>query len=323
MMKYEEFKEAFLTDFKKYLPEEYRDRALSIEPVIKINTVMDGVSLDLIVDGIHICPTIYLNQMYEKYLKTENLQKVFENAAMCIAQAVNEISEKSERLDFKNAKENIVFQVVNTLQNKTLLEDIPHREFLDLSIIYRWVIEVDEKGIQSFVIHNSLAERLGMNEEQLFKCAVENTRRIFPPTVKSINDVIREIRDGMPAEIADMMIDEFPEDKMVWVISNNRGINGAGSILYEDNLHKLASQLESDLYILPSSVHECIATSASIVEPYCLTAMVREINLTELAIEDRLSNLVYHYSRTTRKLTVAVDNPNRSLDDMGTGTSLM
>lgn len=85
MMKYEEFKEAFLTDFKKYLPEEYRDRALSIEPVIKINTVKDGVSLDCIVDGIHICPTIYLNQMYEKYLKTENLQKVFEDTAMCIA----------------------------------------------------------------------------------------------------------------------------------------------------------------------------------------------------------------------------------------------
>lgn len=110
-------------------------------------------------------------------------------------------------IDFDSAKDNIVFQVINTLQNEDMLKDMPHREFQDLSIIYRWVVKVDEKGIQSSVIRNSLAERLGMNEEQLFKCAVENTRRIFPPTVKSMNDVIREmfISDGMPAEVAGPM----------------------------------------------------------------------------------------------------------------------
>ena len=42
-------------------------------------------------------------------------------------------------------------------------------------------------------VTDELAGRLGMNEEQLFKCAAENTRRIFPPTVRSMNDVMKDM----------------------------------------------------------------------------------------------------------------------------------
>ena len=193
---------------------------------------------------------------------------------------------------------------------------MPHREFQDLSIIYRWVVKLDESGINSTVIHNNLAEKLGMNEEQLFKAAVENTRRLLPPTIKSMNDVIREmfVSDGMPPEMVDQMIGEMPADKTMWIISNDRGINGAGSMLYEDNLHKLAMDLETDLYLLPSSVHECIAVSVNMGDPYELAEMVSEINMGQVALEERLSNQVYHYDKDARRLTLATDTPNKRLD---------
>lgn len=91
----------------------------------------------------------------------------------------------------------------------------------------------------------------------MFKLAVENTRRMFPPTVKSMNDVIRDMfmKDGMPAEIADMMIGKCHQKQTMWVISNDRGINGAISMLYEDQLHKLADQLETDSILCP---HLCM-----------------------------------------------------------------
>ena len=317
MMNYEIFKEVVAEKFMDYLPEQYQGMKLRVEPFNKVNKVLDGITLVGDGDGRSASPTLYINDMYEHYLDTENLQEVLQSAARRMDMAFKEMPDVGN-IDFDSAKDNIVFQVINTLQNEDMLKDMPHREFQDLSIIYRWVVKVDEKGIQSSVIRNSLAERLGMNEEQLFKCAVENTRRIFPPTVKSMNDVIREmfISDGMPAEIADMMIGEVPEDKMMWVISNDRGINGAGSMLYEDNLHKLSLQLESDLYILPSSVHECIAVSTSVGDPYELAEMVSEINMGQVALEDRLCNQVYHYDKDARRLTLATDTPNKRLDGM-------
>ena len=315
MMNYEIFKEVVAEKFMDYMPEQYQGMRLRVEPVNKVNKVLDGITLVGSGAGRSVSPTLYINHMYEHYLETENLQEVLQSAARRMDMAFKEMPEVGD-VNLESAKDNIVFQVINTLQNEDMLRDMPHREFQDLSIIYRWVVKVDENGIQSSAIRNNLAEQLGMNEEQLFKCAVENTRRIFPPTVKSMNDVIREmfISDGMPAEVADMMIGEMPEDKMMWVISNDRGINGAGSMLYEDNLHKLAMKLETDLYILPSSVHECIAVSTDMGDPYELAAMVNEINMDQVALEERLSNQVYHYDKDARRLTLATDTPNKRLD---------
>lgn len=317
MMNYEIFKEVVAEKFMEYMPEQYQGMRLRVEPVNKVNKVLDGITLVGSGAGRSVSPTLYINHMYEHYLETENLQEVLQSAARRMDMAFKEMPEVGD-VNLESAKDNIVFQVINTLQNEDMLRDMPHREFQDLSIIYRWVVKVDENGIQSSAIRNNLAEQLGMNEEQLFKCAVENTRRIFPPTVKSMNDVIREmfISDGMPAEVADMMIGEMPEDKMMWVISNDRGINGAGSMLYEDNLHKLAMKLETDLYILPSSVHECIAVSTNVGDPYELAEMVSEINMGQVALEDRLSNQVYHYDKDARRLTLATDTPNKRLDGM-------
>ena len=122
------------------------------------------------------------------------------------------------------------------------------------------------------------------------------------------------MKDGMPPEIADMMIAEMPEDQQMYVISNDKGINGAVSMLYEDGLHDLAEKLGSDLFILPSSVHEVIAISANMGDPNELAAMVTEINMGQVALDERLSNQVYHYDKELRKVTLATDTPNKRLD---------
>lgn len=109
----------------------------------------------------------------------------------------------------------------------------------------------------------------------------------------------------------------------MWIISNDRGINGAGSMLYEDILHKLAMNLETDLYILPSSVHECIAVSTSVGDPYELAEMVSEINMEQVALEDRLSNQVYRYDKDARRLMLATDTPNKRLDGMDAQAQLI
>jgi hypothetical protein len=264
MMNYEIFKEVVAEKFMDYMPDQYKDMKMEIRPVDKVNVTLDG--LNLVGEGdITVTPTIYINDMYEHYQKTDDLQEVLQRAASKMEHAIKEAPDVVPAIDFNAAKDNIVFQLVNTEQNKEMLQDMPNRSFQDLSIIYRWIVKTDVEGIQSTVIHNSLAEKLGISEEQMFKLAVENTRRIFPPTVKSMNDVIRDMfmKDGMPAEIADMMIGEIPAEQTMWVISNDRGINGAISMLYEDKLHGLAENLGTDLYIMPSSLHEGVTRFAA------------------------------------------------------------
>ncbi len=313
MMDYEVFKEVVKENLLDYMPEKYQDSEMRVDSVEKINRKMDGLSLRLEGGG-SISPTIYINDMYKEYLRTGDLQETMQNAAEAMDKAFQQTV--LPPLDLQAAKDNIIFQLVNTIQNEDMLQKMPHREFQDLSIIYRWVVSMDEKGFSSTMINNNLAKELGMGEEQLFKAAAENTRRILPPTVKSMNEVMREmfIADGMPPSMADLMIGEMEPEQTMWVISNECKISGAASMLYEDKLHKLAEKVGSDLYVMPSSVHEVIAVSVNMGEPEQLAQMVAEINMDQVELGERLSNQVYHYDKDLRKITLATDTPNKRLD---------
>ena len=318
MMEYEIFKGVVGEKFKEFLPEKYQDAQVEIRPVDKVNRTLDGLSIRVNELGMNISPTIYVNHMYEDYVTTENLNATLERAAEGFIKAMEqkESINVNELTNAECAKDKIVFQLINTEQNKEMLANMPHREFKDLSVIYRMVVKIDGEGIASTPVHNGLAETLGFTEEQMFKLAAENTKRLLPPVIKSMNDVMRDIfmKDGMPPEIADMMLGEMPPEQQMYVISNNKGINGAVSMLYEDGLHELAEKLGSDLYIMPSSIHEVIAVSTDLGNPNELAAMVAEINMDQVALDERLSNQVYHYDKDLRKVTLATDTPNKRLD---------
>ena len=254
MMNYEIFKEVVKEKFMDYMPDSFKGMELIVRPAEKVNMTYDAINIRG--EDTTISPTIYINDMYEKYQSCGDLEETL--MAACDLMAM-EFAKTPQVVDvdslYKDADEKVVFQLINTEQNKSFLEQVPHREFQDLSIIYKLVVNADTESIQSIKVTNSLAERLGMNEEQLFKYAAENTRRILPPRIRNMNDVMKEmfLSDGMPEEIAEMMIREVPPEQTLWIISNYRGIDGAVSMLYENELHELAENLESDLYILPSS----------------------------------------------------------------------
>lgn len=314
MMDYEIFKEVVKEKFLSYMPEKYQGMEVRISPVEKVNRKLDGLNL-MVADGEQtVSPTIYINDIYDKYLKTEDLQLTLQDAAEAMDEVFREATIPT--LDISMAKDNIIFQLVNTAQNEDMLKNKPHRDFQDLSIIYRWVVGMDERGISSTVISNHLAKELGMGEEQLFRAAAENTRRILPPVVKPVNEVVRDmmLADGMPKELADLMIGEQEPERTMWLISNESKIDGAASMLYEDKLHNLAESVGTDLYILPSSIHEVIAVSVEMGEPEELAQMVAEINMNQVELSERLSNQVYHYDKDLRKITLATDTPNKGLD---------
>lgn len=212
-MDYEIFKDVVIEKFKDYLPEEYKDMELRVAPVEKVNKTLDGISLTG--KESNVSPTIYINDIYEHYQKTNNLDEALKEAANFMVHGFVKMPENISSLDYENAKDNIVFQLVNTEQNKSMLNGMPSREFLDLSIIYRWVIKSDTDGIMNAKVTNGLAEMLGMDEEQLFHCAVENTKRIQPPVVKNMNDIIftQLVKDGMPQEMINEMMEEIPAEK--------------------------------------------------------------------------------------------------------------
>lgn len=315
-MDYEIFKEVVIDKFKDYLPDEFSDMKIETSEVRKVNRTLDAINIIGNSKGSSVVPTIYINDMYDMYQKTNDIDKVLSKFGKEYSDRYNEKTGLDDLVNTTDIKEHVIFQLVNTEQNKEMLANMPHREFKDLSIIYKVVLKMTDEGLYSTAVTNKYAEHEDITEPDLFKCAAKNTKELFPPVIKSMADVIREIfsKDGMPTEIAEAMVGEISDDQMMYVITNDVGINGAVSMLYEDGLHDLAEHLGSDLYILPSSIHEVIAVSADMGNPNELAEMFSEVNMSVVSIGDRLSNQVYYYDKDLRKVTLATDTPNKRLD---------
>lgn len=309
-MNYANFKEKVYENFKEYLPERYKNLEIQFRSVKKVNTVLDGITFVGGYGTLQVSPTIYINDIFEEYQRTNDYEGALKNAANMMAQAMDTASEVIPEINMDQASDNIVFQLVNTEQNKSMLENIPNRNFHDLSIIYRWIVKLDSDGCQSVMMTNDLAEKMGMDEDQLYRCAIKNTKRMLPPVIKSMNEVLM----GMCPELADALAEEIPPERSMWIITNSIGINGASSIVYSDELQKLAEKFDSDIYILPSSIHEAIAVSTAMGDPYELAEMVHDINMGQVRLEERLSNQVYRFDRESGKISLAT-NTSYGLDE--------
>lgn len=328
MMNYEIFKEAFKEKLTDYLPDELKNHRVVEHKVYKVNCEKDAVNLfpndkNSRAGG---SLTIYVENYYEMYKQGESLDDVLRHAADTITKGYEYVPEimKGNEIDIERLKDGVVATLVNTVQNEDYLKGIPHREFLDLSIIYKSVISSDKEGIGTAVITNDMAERMGVSEAQLYETAMNNTPKLLPVMIKPMEEIICEIIMGeaMVAgeemskdETMEMLNEAKGEDELsMYVMTNREKINGAAEILFPENLDKLSAKFDSDIYIIPSSVHEIIAISADGKDVNELQEMVNEVNMNELSLEERLSNEVYHYDRNKRELTIASDAPNKRLD---------
>ena len=100
---------------------------------------------------------------------------------------------------------------------------------------------------------------------------------------------------------------ENPTNAGMYVLTNYRKHYGASEILDKYILQEISDKLESDLIVLPSSVHDVIILAKDKRMRYReLAGMVKEINATEVLPEEFLSNHVYVYERKYGDLKIAV-----------------
>ena len=89
------------------------------------------------------------------------------------------------------------------------------------------------------------------------------------------------------------------------MLSNHLRSFGAAAVLYPGRLEEVGSYLGEDFYVLPSSVHEMIVVRKSAASGKdFLSAMVTEINMTQVDREEVLSNQAYYYDCAHKKLSL-------------------
>lgn len=333
-MNYFEFLEEVKEKFLDYMPPEYRNGTVIIQKANKVNQEKDGLMVRKEGENFrdNVLPTIYVNDIYEHYRAVGDFSEAMKQAAEVMINASKSVpfDIRESAMDLDRIRSNLIVCLVNTKQNEEMLKEVPHREFNDLSVIYRWVVHSDKEGIASAIVNNYHAQMLGMTEPELYERAMENTRTKFPMKIRDMENLISEmIFDDMDMMIEDMdapdieALQQGIEDALndrysseMYVFTNGQGMFGANAMLFEDKLYDFSQKFGGDFYIIPSSIHDLIAVSSKMFTPEMLADMVYEVNREQVDISERLSNEVYFYDSSAREVTLATDVPNKDLRDM-------
>lgn len=297
-MTYQEFKKNTVHAISAKLGPTYR---IALQDIIKNNdTHLDG--LTILSENCNISPTIYLNHYYEQYLNGKSMSAIYEDILHSYYQnAPKENIDISFFTDFSKVKERIIFKLVNYERNKELLSQVPHIRYLDLALIFNCFVNSTESGCATILIHHHHLSFWDITTEELYTLAMQNTPRLLHYQLQNMADVVIDLFSEEYSQLLNEALELLP----MYVLSNNTKLNGSGCILYEDLLSDISDKINSDFYIVPSSIHEVLLIPVANAAPYSeLTSMVQEINATQLTREEILSDHVYLYSRHAGKITM-------------------
>ena len=301
-MSFEAFAICVKMDIQKILGKEFK---VKLEDAIKNNdTLLKAVIISK--EGNNVSPALYLNPHYLQYVAGKlGVKDVVADLLDVYANSGSPSNiDISFLLDWRRAKEKVIFKLVNCEQNQKLLKDTIYLKWLDLALVP--YIFLNEGGAQNamILIKKHLLAEWKIDEEELFATAMVNTPKLLKPNINSMKSFLEQTRPDMDLDDGVRIAMERPEN-FLYILSGENQANGAVCMVYLDVLKEFADKIGQDLYILPSSIHEVILLPMTTEDDVdYLAQMVRDVNNTQVEPEEILSFSVYKYIRAQNKVVI-------------------
>lgn len=292
----------------EYLHGEF-DEEIKVNDVCKTNgVVLRGVTV--IFKDTKACPTVYIDDFFASYNAGEPFESICERIKEILLNSRIELDfELSDIENYENVKEKLLVKLINTDKNKELLKDLPNVNFLDLSAVFYILVNDEDYRYGSILVHNSLFERFNVSLDKMFEDAKANLNKLLVNEIVCLEDLVLEIfkeRNVTDERLKEEILDRKAsgETSLMYVLSNKRRTFGAAAMLDERLLQSFSDKIDTDFYILPSSIHELILVPDNgMTDPDELRSMVETVNETEVLPADVLSDKVYYYSRLLNKVS--------------------
>lgn len=275
-----------------------------------------------------------IKEQYD-YILIDGMPKMgtaMENILTAIARIYQKYMENNENLlpfevkDYESVKNRLYVVALNRNNNQDYLRDAVRRDISETditSVVRVLCTNNQEKGMSSFMVKSGMLEMWGISREEIYEQALKNTERIFKPDMRNMKEILlsgcmgtlsEEEQEGFRSFLnldipeqdqrAEKSKEILPYEQ--YVLTNIAKINGATAILYPNLLQEIGETTQSNFFILPSSIHEVILMKDNgDMNAEELQRMVMEINRTQVAPEEVLSDEVYSYDYRQQKLTMA------------------
>ena len=167
---------------------------------------------------------------------------------------------------------------------KPTTEDAIKRNYLDLELYVR--VWIDNSA--SYILKSDTFPK---DPDEIFRMAFAQTYDSF--CIHHADQVLSEL-------VSDE--GDIPEIPTFYYLTNKAMIDGSAVIYYPEYFENIAKKHNSNLVIIPSSIHELIVNVDDDPDIEKYNAMVKEVNKNEVAETDQLSDHVYIYDLATGEI---------------------
>ena len=299
-MTFKEFENVVLDYCKNNLSSDFTIRTSDVRKNNGI--ILKGLSA--MQDGRYAAPTIYLNDFYSRLLAGTNLEEILKECVRIIENPdFGPIEELDFMSDYDKAKDRVYYKLINTEKNRVTLENIPHLNFLDLSIVFYVVVSCGSGDTGTILINNQILSGFHVTLDKLFEDAKLNTIKKLKSVIKPIEEILTDLHATVEGE-EDLSICRDDEgNSFMYVLTNSKKLNGAACILDKEMLMNFANSKHTDFYIIPSSIHEVILVpSRDEISREALREMIRQVNSTEVEPMEVLSDSLYMFKRNVGRV---------------------
>lgn len=305
MTGFEKFQQKVKSGILAYLPKEYRGAEVEIIHVRR-NNDQEQAGLTINRNGRTASARIYLEEYYNRFPDWVSDEAILQAVAGDYLAEESEMEWKADMAeaikDFDSIKENIRVLVVNKDMNRESLRDCPKKEVegTDLVAAFRIMLYKEGKEHAGVTVTDETMKGWDMDVDSLYETALKNTAAQAPA---QINSVMSMFFDGLePLEPKEVFRNEG-----LYILSNPQKDHGAAVMLYPGLLQSIAEAAHSSFYILPSSIHEVmLMKEGNGMDAKQLQSMVMDINQSEVAPQEVLSNQVYFYDGKEQKISLAL-----------------
>ena len=274
--------------------------------VLMRNNSEEHMGLSMNTPGSNVAPVIDLTYAWQSHQNGTDAEIILREMIASYREQMHRIPTFPTTLsDFSEARSYLIVKLIHHDKNAGLLEYTPHRDFMDLAVVYCLFFESVNHCLASAVISYDNMKAWNVSEEELHAAAMENAVRLLPPSLSSMDQLVCEISlDGIienssPYEAGTpthMNIAQQPLPAPMYILTNRKKYLGAASLLYPQILERFQLYIRGGFYLLPSSIHEVILIPKKTgIDPLYLRNMVRDINRISTPTEEILSDEIYEY----------------------------
>ena len=233
-----------------------------------------------------------MEPLYRNLYRTEeDIEEIAEFLKGKIGDCVPEEIRNIEVDSFSSVRDRLILRLIGFEKNREKIQSLVYREYLDMAVVPCILFLHERVGRGITEVSRAMLESWQVSEDELFETAMKTTPLLLPATLRTLKEA------AMITDADDTLGD-------LYVLSNEEAFLGASAILYSGKLAGLAEEVQADICILPTSIHETILVPEGRYDTAFLREALVSVNAADVPKEDILTDSVYCFRHSSGQISI-------------------